>query len=101
MLLVVEVVVVIMDHPHQVVLVVEVIVVMVLDQLLHKQQVHLELLIQAVEVEVEVIHLQSEVPVDLVVPVVPVLSSLPILHNYLTTIPKGIRIPLLGLKIIV
>jgi hypothetical protein len=83
MLLVVEVVVVIMDHPHQVVLVVEVIVVMVLDQLLHKQQVHLELLIQAVEVEVEVIHLQSEVPVDLVVPVVPVLSSLPILHKYL------------------
>jgi hypothetical protein len=71
MLLVVEVVVVIMDHPHQVVLVVEVIVVMVLDQLLHKQQVHLELLIRAVEVEVEVIHLQSEVPVDLVVPVVP------------------------------
>jgi len=70
MLLVVEVVVVIMDHPHQVVLVVEVIVVMVVDQLLHKQQVHLELLIQAVEVEVEVIHLQSEVPVDLVVPVV-------------------------------
>jgi hypothetical protein len=71
MLLVVEVVVVIMDHPHQVVLVVEVIVVMVVDQLLHKQQVHLELLIQAVEVEVEVTHLQSEVPVDLVVPVVP------------------------------
>jgi hypothetical protein len=30
--------------------------------------------------------------------VVPVLSSSHILHNYLTTIPKGIRIPLLGLK---
>jgi hypothetical protein len=78
------------------------------DLMLALETVETVLLVAMVQMPYKVVDLAAEEEVKVhhleliaVATVVPVLSSLPILHNYLTTIPKGIRIPLLGLKIIV